>query len=117
MGVFQRIFKTAQAQAHSLVDQFEDPIKTTEQALRDLKKDLHGSMQSLAQVKAIAIRLKKDSDDQKKTAQDLERKAMLLLQKMQAGDLAQDEAERLATEVLSKKEDAVVVLSAMAGVA
>jgi phage shock protein A len=84
----------------------EDPIKTTEQAIRDLKKDLHGAMQSLAQVKAIAIRLKKDSDDQKKTAQDHERKAMLLLQKMESGDLAQDEAESLATELLSKKEDA-----------
>jgi phage shock protein A len=106
MGVFQRIFKTAQSQAHSLVDQMEDPIKTTEQAVRDLKKDLHGAMQSLAQVKAIAIRLKKDSDDQKKTAQDHERKAMLLLQKMESGDLAQDEAESLATELLSKKEDA-----------
>ncbi len=107
MGVFQRIFKTAQSQAHSLVDQMEDPIKTTEQAIRDLKKDLHAAMQSLAQVKAIAIRLKKDSDDQKKSAQDHERKAMLLLQKMESGDLAQDEAERLATELLSKKEDAV----------
>ena len=107
MGVFQRIFKTAQSQAHSLVDQMEDPIKTTEQAIRDLKKDLHGAMQSLAQVKAIAIRLKKDSDDQKKSAQDHERKAMLLLQKMESGDLAQDEAERLATELLSKKEDEV----------
>jgi phage shock protein A len=106
MGVFQRIFKTAQSQAHSLVDQMEDPIKTTEQAVRDLKKDLHGAMQSLAQVKAIAIRFKKDSDDQKKTAQDHERKAMLLLQKMESGDLAQDEAELLATELLSKKEDA-----------
>ena len=107
MGVFQRIFKTAQSQVHSLVDQMEDPIKTTEQAIRDLKKDLHGAMQSLAQVKAIVIRLKKDSDDQKKSAQDHERKAMLLLQKMESGDLAQDEAERLATELLSKKEDEV----------
>ena len=106
MGVFQRIFKTAQSQAHSLIDQMEDPIKTTEQAVRDLKKDLHGAMQSLAQVKAIAIRLRKDSDDQKKAAQDHERKAMLLLQKMESGDLAQDEAECLATEILSKKEDA-----------
>lgn len=107
MGVFQRIFKTAQSQTHSLIDQMEDPIKTTEQAVRDLKKDLHAAMQSLAQVKAIAIRLKKDSNDQKKSAQDSERKAMLLLQKMEAGDLAQDEAERLASELLSKKEDAV----------
>jgi phage shock protein A len=64
-------------------------------------------MQSLAQVKAIAIRLKKDSDDQKKLGKDYERKAMLLLQKMKSGDLDAADAERLATEALSKKEGAL----------
>ena len=107
MSFFQRIFKNVQSQAHSVMDKIEDPIKLSEQGIRDLKKDLQGSMQSLAQVKAIAIRLKKDSDDQKKLAKDYERKAMLLLQKMQSGDLQQAEAERLAAEALSKKDEAV----------
>ena len=107
MSFFQRIFKNVQSQAHSLADKLEDPIKLSEQAIRDLKKDLQGSMQSLAQVKAIAIRFKKDSDDQKKLAKDYERKAMLLLQKLKSGDLEQAEAERLATEALNKKEQAV----------
>ena len=107
MSFFQRIFKNVQSQAHSVVDKLEDPIKLTEQGIRDLKKDLQESMKSLAQVKAIAIRLKKDSDDQKKTGKDYERKAMLLLQKMKSGDLAQDEAEGLATEALNKKEEAL----------
>ncbi len=107
MGVFQRIFRTVQSEAHSLVDKLEDPIKMTEQGIRDLKKDLQDSMQSLAQVKAIAIRLNKDSGDEKKRSQDYERKAMLLLQKMQEGDLKQSEAERLATEALNKKEEAM----------
>ena len=106
MSFFQRIFKNVQSQAHSVVDKLEDPIKLSEQGIRDLKKDLKGSMQSLAQVKAIAIRLKKDSDDQKKLAKDYERKAMLLLQKMKSGDLHEAEAERLATEALTKKEEA-----------
>ena len=107
MSFFQRIFKNVQSQAHSLADKLEDPIKLSEQAIRDLKKDLQGSMQSLAQVKAIAIRFKKDSDDQKKLAKDYERKAMLLLQKLKSGDLEQADAERLATEALNKKEAAV----------
>ena len=107
MSFFQRIFKNVQSQAHSLADKLEDPIKLSEQAIRDLKKDLQGSMQSLAQVKAIAIRFKKDSDDQKKLAKDYERKAMLLLQKLKSGDLEQADAERLATEALNKKEQAV----------
>jgi phage shock protein A len=79
----------------------------TEQGIRDLKNDLQGAMTSLAQVKAIAIRLKKDAEDQKKLARDYERRAMLLLQKMQNGGLNQADAERLASEALSKKEDAL----------
>ena len=106
MSFFQRIFKNVQSQAHSVADKLEDPIKMSEQAIRDLKKDLQGSMQSLAQVKAIAIRFKKDSDDQKKLGKDYERKAMLLLQKMKSGDLDPADAERLATEALNKKEQA-----------
>ena len=106
-SVFQRIFKVGQSEAHSIVDKLEDPIKMTEQGIRDLKGDLKQAMTSLAQVKASAIRLKKDADDQKKLAQDYERKAMLLLQRMQGGDLDKAEAERLATEALSRKEESV----------
>ena len=79
----------------------------TEQGIRDLKKDLQQSMTALAQVKATAIRLKKDADDQKKLGADYERKAMLLLQRMQNGEMQSSDAERLASEALSKKEDAV----------
>ena len=107
MSFFQRVFKNVQSQAHSAMDKLEDPIKLSEQGIRDLKKDLGGSMQSLARVKAIAIRFKKDSDDQKKLAKDYERKAMLLLQKMKSGDLPEADAERLATEALTKKEEAL----------
>jgi phage shock protein A len=107
MGIFQRIFKVGESQAHALVDKLEDPIRMTEQGIRDLKSDLQQAMTSLAQVKAIAIRHKKDADDQKKLAGDYERKAMLLLQRMEKGDLEQSEAERLATESLAKKEEAV----------
>lgn len=106
-GVFQRIFKVGQSEAHSVIDKLEDPIKMTEQGIRDLKNDLQQAMTALAQVKATAIRLKRDADDQKKLGADYERKAMLLLQKMQGGGLEQTEAERLATEALSKKEEAI----------
>jgi len=105
-GIFQRLFKTGQAEAHSIMDRLEDPIKLSEQAVRDLKKDLHESLQSLAEVKGIAIRLNKEAEDNKRLAADYERKAMLLLQKAQGGDLVPAEAERLAREALSRKEEA-----------
>jgi phage shock protein A len=104
MSIFKRIFKIGQAEAHSVVDKFEDPIKMTEQGIRDLKKDLQEAMTSLAEVKGISIRTRKEAEGKKKLAADYERKAMLLLQKMQQGQLDPSEADRLATEALSLKE-------------
>jgi phage shock protein A len=104
MSIFNRLFKVGQAQVHSAVDKLEDPIKMTEQGIRDLKTDLQKAMSSLAEVKGIAIRTRKEADNAQKLAASYERKAMLLLQKMQSGDLSAQEAERLATEALSKKE-------------
>ena len=106
MGVFQRLFKIGQSQAHATLDNLEDPIRMTEQGIRDLKKDLQDSMKSLAEVKAIAIRMKKEAEENKGRAADYERKAMLLLQKMQKGELSQEEADKLALEVLKRKEEA-----------
>ncbi|MBQ41790.1 MAG: phage shock protein A [Gemmatimonadetes bacterium] len=105
-GIFQRLFKTGEAQAHALVDKLEDPISMSDQAIRDLKKDLHQSLQSLAEVKSIGIRMNKDADDAKQLAQDYERKAMLLLQKAQSGELDASDADRLAGESLTRKEEA-----------
>ena len=105
MSVFKRMFKVTQAEAHAVVEKFEDPIKMTEQGIRDLKKDLQASMTSLAEVKAISLRTRRQADNHKKMTVDYERKAMMLLSKMQNGELDPADAERLATEALSKKEE------------
>lgn len=106
MSLFKRIFRVGQAEAHAVIDKLEDPIRMTEQGIRELKKDLQGAMTSLAEVKSIALRTRREADNNKKLAGDYERKAMALLQKMQAGDLDGADAERLATEALNKKEQA-----------
>jgi len=100
------LFKTGQAEAHALVDKLEDPIKMSEQAIRDLKNDLGESLKSLAEVKGIAIRVGKEAESSKHLAADYERKAMGLLQKAQTGDMDAGEAERLAREALTRKEEA-----------
>ena len=104
MGIFGRLFKVAQSEAHSAVDKLEDPITLTEQGIRDLKKDLEASMKSLAEVKALQIRTRRQLEEKKESASSYEKKAMLLLKKAQAGALETSEAERLAGEALSKKE-------------
>jgi len=104
-GIFSRVFKIGQAEAHAVIDKLEDPIKLTEQGIRDLKTDLQQSMTSLAEVKAIAIRMKKEAEDNRNLAQEYERKAMILVQKGQTGQMAAADADRLATEALLKKTD------------
>lgn len=105
MSFFKRLFKVGEANAHAIIDQMEDPIKMTEQGIRDLKNDLRDAMGSLAEVKGIAIRTRKEADKKKQLAGDYERKAMLLLQRMQNNQMAPEEAERLATEALNRKEE------------
>jgi len=83
----------------------EDPIKMSEQAIRDLKKDLQDSMKALAEVKSVAIRLEREADEQLNRSKDYERKAMLLVQKAQDGSIDSAEGDRLATESLSRMEE------------
>lgn len=106
MSIFQRLFNVGKSEVHSAIDKFEDPIKMTEQGIRDLKKDLSSAMTSLAEVKGQAIRLRKQAEDNKKASADWERKAMILIQRAQNGDLDPEEADRLATEALNRKEEA-----------
>ncbi len=106
MGVFNRLFKIGQSEAHNLVDKLEDPIKLTEQGIRDLKKNLDESLQAFAEVKALAIRTKREINEYTNQAKNYEQKAMLILKKAQDGGLEAGEADRLAGEALTRKSDA-----------
>lgn len=105
MSLFQRIFKIGQSEANALVDKLEDPIKLTEQGIRDLKKDLDTSLKALAEVKAIAIRSKRDMEENNNKARSYEAKAIQLLQAVKEGKMESAEADRLATEALNRKEE------------
>ncbi|MEM6734507.1 MAG: PspA/IM30 family protein [Bacteroidota bacterium] len=107
MGIFKRLFKVGEAEAHAVIDKLENPIKLTEQGIRDLKKDLDKSLQSLAEVKAMAIRSKNEMINNKNQADNYEQKAIQLLKRAEAGELDPSEADRLATEALNKKEQAM----------
>lgn len=106
MNIFRRIFKVGQAEAHSAIDHLEDPIKLTEQGIRDMRLDLDKALHALAEVKALAIRTQRELGQQQDASNQYEQKAVLLLQKAQRGELDPVEADRLAAEALNKKEQA-----------
>ena len=107
MEFLKRLFKIGQAEVHSAIDGIEDPIKMTEQGIRDMKLDLDKSLEALAQVKAMSIRSKNEVQEYANKSEDYNEKAMLILKKAQSGGLEATEADRLATEALIKKEEAI----------
>lgn len=111
MGIFSRLFKIGQAEANAAIDKLEDPIKMTEQGIKDMKKDLDKSLQALAEVKALAIRSKSEMNQAKNQAESYEHKAMLLLKKAENGQLDANEADRLASEALVKKQEAETTMT------
>ena len=107
MNFFKRLFKLGEAEANSAIDKLEDPIKMTEQGIRDLKRDLEKSLKAMAEVKALHIRTKNDLQSYSNKAADYESKAMLLVQKASNGEIPAEESDRLATEALLRKEENV----------
>ncbi len=105
MSIFKRIFNIGKAETNAALNKLEDPIKMTEQGIRDLKKDLDTALQSLAEIKALAIRARNDHNTYSSKAKDYEKKAILLLQRAEKGELDTAEADRLAQEALTKKKD------------
>lgn len=105
-GWLKRLFNIGKAEAHSVMDKLENPIKMTEQGIRDLKKDLNQSMQSLAQIKASRVRTSREYESAAKEVVSYEQKAILLLQKAESGELAPEQADDLATKALEKKKQA-----------
>lgn len=106
MNIFRRLFNIGKAEANSAIDKMEDPIKMTEQGIRNMKLDLDKSLEALAQIKAMSIRANNEKEEYSSKAKDYQNKAMLILKKAQNGDIDAVEADRLAKEALIKKEEA-----------
>ncbi len=101
MNIFKRIFRIGQAEIHAAVEKMEDPVKMTEQGLRELRDDLTNATEAYAKVKALAIRTDNDRELCEKESVGYAEKAILIMQKAQSGEVDVVKAEQLAREALS----------------
>ncbi|MBT1710693.1 PspA/IM30 family protein [Fulvivirgaceae bacterium PWU5] len=101
MNIFKRLFRIGQAEIHAAVDKMEDPIKMTEQGLRELRTDLAEATEAYAKVKALAIRTENDQLHRQQESKSYAEKAILIMQKAQSGQVDLGKAEELAREALS----------------
>ncbi|WP_338792777.1 PspA/IM30 family protein [Bernardetia sp. Wsw4-3y2] len=109
---FKRLFNVGKAKAHAKLDKVEDPVALTEQSIKDLKQDLAESMKSLAEMKALAIRTKRDVQQAHRAADQYEQRAMQFIGKAEQGDITMDEADRYALKALGQKDQILRVSSA-----
>lgn len=103
MNIFKRIFRIGQAEIHAAVEKMEDPVKMTEQGLRELREDLNEATEAYAKVKALAIRTENERALSLKSARDYGEKAIAVMKLAQDGDLDIEKAELLAKEALRLK--------------
>lgn len=101
MNIFKRLFRIGQAEIHAAVEKMEDPVKMTEQGLRELRQDLTEATEAYAKVKALAIRTENEQAHCQKESLNYAEKAILIMQKAQAGQVELVKAEELAREALS----------------
>jgi phage shock protein A len=101
MNIFKRLFRISQAEIHAAVDKMEDPVKMTEQGLRELREDLAQATESYAKVKALAIRTENEQLQSQQQSLTYAEKAVLIMQKAQTGQVDLVKAEALAREALS----------------
>ncbi len=106
MSLLTRLFRLGQAEANAAIDKMEDPVRMTEQGIRELRNQLTEAMKGLGTVKAQAIRARRDTDQAAEVAADYERKAMMLVQRGQTGQMDAAEADRLAGEALMRSDEA-----------
>ena len=114
MNIFKRLLRIGQAEIHSAVDKMEDPIRMTEQGIREMREDLDKAIEALAQIKAMAIRAKNDKTKKQASADDYQNKAVLLLTKAQKEELDMVTAEKLAKEALALKENLLAEVNSLA---
>lgn len=105
MNILRRLFSIGKAETNSALDRLEDPIKMTEQGIKDLKSDLDQALHALAEIKALSIRARNDQSTFDNKAKDYEKKAIMLLQRAEKGEMEMADAERLANEALVKKNE------------
>jgi phage shock protein A len=104
MNIFKRIFRIGQAEIHAAVDKMEDPVRMTEQGLRELRIDLMEATEAYAKIKALEIRTENDQLHRQQESTNYAEKAILIMQKAQSGQVDLIRAEVLAREALSLRQ-------------
>lgn len=127
MSIFDRLFRIGQAETNAAIDILEDPAKMADQILRELRANYQQAIQGEAEIKALALQHRASELQYRNNADEWERKANELLDRVESKQLdeakgnelaakaaeahltAQNEADQFA-KMAEKEESAVAVM-------
>jgi len=104
-GLDKRTAKIAESQANSGLDKLEDPVKMTEQIIRDMSKKLEGGLEGQAKYKASIKRKEKDIVTLKERKKEWEDKANKIKAKVKSGAIKVEDATDGLTTCLNTIEN------------
>jgi phage shock protein A len=104
MSVFKRLYDISRAELTDVSEEFDFPIRRTEETIKHLNINMDNLVYQYIEVKALYISAKKKATALKEMAFEYERKAILFLKKGQEGSLSVTEADKFAKQALDLME-------------
>ncbi len=96
MSIFDRLFRIGAAEANAAVDKLEDPAKMAEQILRELRANYQQAIQGEAEIKAMALQHRASELKSRNAADEWEKKANELLDRIETKQLDEAKGNELA---------------------
>ncbi len=115
-GLAKRTAKIAESQANSGLDKLEDPVKMTEQIIRDMSKKLEGGLEGQAKYKASIKRKERDIVVLKDRKKEWEGKAGKIKEKVKSEAIKKEDAVEGLTTCLNTIENLGLTIEKEEGV-
>ena len=108
MSIFDRLFRIGKAEANAAVDKLEDPAKMADQILRELRANYQQAITGEAEIKALALQHRASELQNRNAADDWERKANELLDRVESKQLDEAKGNELAMKAAEAHQNALV---------
>jgi phage shock protein A len=95
MSIFSRLKFVAKAEANKAIDKIEDPIALSEEAIRQMEEKISHARDAQASVQAIYIQDKSNAEKKKNEANDWNKKAIELNNRVASGAITTTDGEPL----------------------
>ncbi|MDB5016525.1 MAG: PspA/IM30 family protein, partial [Mucilaginibacter sp.] len=107
MSIFDRLFRISKAEANAAVDKLEDPAKMADQILRELRSNYQQAIQGEAEIKALALQHRASELQYRNTADEWEKKANELLDRVETKQLDEAKGNDLANKAAQAYQNAL----------